>query len=122
MCRLAFTVATDAPISQAKMVASIASVEWQVRAIAKQNSEMQQQLEEKLDVQALPAQTGDDSAPLQTTAKDVRASILFLTLLLIHAILVSAVHYQLSAQECLARLDAVGPSLISSGQSYTQAM
>ena len=48
-CRLAFSIASDAPISQAKMVASIAKVEDQVNALAKSSSKLEQHVNNRLE-------------------------------------------------------------------------
>lgn len=76
MCRLAFTVATDAPISQAKVVASIANVEEQVKAVARRNSEMQQQLQGRLDIQIGTAQVDSDPLPKSPNAERADVSML----------------------------------------------
>ena len=53
------------------MVASIASVESQVRALAKSNSKLQQQLQQRLDIQNLPAESGGDSGEVDEKATEV---------------------------------------------------
>lgn len=72
---MAFTVATDAPVSQAKVVESIARVEEQVATLSKRNSQLQQQLEEKLGSEGNLGTEGTDALPeSQSNDTEVRYS------------------------------------------------
>ena len=46
-CRLAFAIASDAPISQAKVAANIASVQGQIAALSESNNQLRQQIVER---------------------------------------------------------------------------
>lgn len=61
-CRLAFAVATDAPLSQEKIAASLLCVEGQVQSLAASNAALRQELADKIGKEVLPHSDGGDSA------------------------------------------------------------